>query len=398
MRYLIPDHLGSTSVVTDAAGAVIERQAYDAWGDRRTASGADAGAADPSHLIQPTSTDRGYTGHERLDQGNMGLIHMNGRVYDPTLARFISADPNVPGAFSTQKFNRFSYVSNSPLNATDPSGYLEEDMSAGSSTGVATALSGVTVIWDSKCGCDPSWGANSTSATARTMSTPGPENSSTPAGNGSGFSTAATDKGGPGAGTMEATQGGDGAVGSGLKVAREFVSGWAVAAGLKSPLDYSAETVGSDGYGLAKSVHGWINAVVVEPLKLVGFGGDSPAGALAGGGLGLIAAKGVGAAEQGGLNLFKWAKDSTTKSGGWKDGDFMLHLPGKGSAQADWAQNAGRLREQMRQGKPIFDSYRDVVTGKQIPTEGFLRAERSLLETRGWQYNSSTGAYHPPSP
>ena len=111
-----------------------------------------------------------------------------------------------------------------------------------------------------------------------------------------------------------------------------------------------------------------------------------------------VAAKGVGAAEKGGLNLFKWGKDTTTKPGGWKDGDFMLHLPDQGSAKANWAQNAGRLREQMRQGNPIYDSYRDALTGQQIPTQGFLRAERNLLESRGWQYNPSTGAYHPPGP
>ena len=33
---------------------------------------------------------RGYTGHEHLD--GVGLIHMNGRVYDPELGRFLSAD------------------------------------------------------------------------------------------------------------------------------------------------------------------------------------------------------------------------------------------------------------------------------------------------------------------
>ena len=108
------------------------------------------------------------------------------------------------------------------------------------------------------------------------------------------------------------------------------------------------------------------------------------------------ATKGVGTAEKGGLNLFKWGKDTTTKPGGWKEGDFMLHLPDQGSAKANWAQNAGRLREQMRQGNPIYDSYRDALTGQQIPTQGFLRAERNLLESRGWQYNPSTGAYHPP--
>ena len=44
-------------------------------------------------LILPTFTNRGYTGHEHIDE--MGLIHMNGRVYDPVLGRFLSADPNI---------------------------------------------------------------------------------------------------------------------------------------------------------------------------------------------------------------------------------------------------------------------------------------------------------------
>lgn len=74
----------------------------------------------------------------------------------------------------------------------------------------------------------------------------------------------------------------------------------------------------------------------------------------------------------------------------------MLHLPNKGNYKANWRQNAGRLREQMRLGNPIYDTYRDPVTGKQIPTAGFLGAERRLLESRGWKYNAATGAYHPP--
>ncbi|MCP4115567.1 MAG: RHS repeat protein [Desulfobacteraceae bacterium] len=101
-------------------------------------------------------------------------------------------------------------------------------------------------------------------------------------------------------------------------------------------------------------------------------------------------------ADKGGLNLFKWGDKTSTKPIGWKDGDGMLHLPDKGSPKANWKQNVGHLRKEMGKGKPIFDSYRDAATGKQIPTKGFLNAERNLLETRGWRYNPQTGAYHPP--
>ncbi|MEZ5897861.1 MAG: RHS repeat-associated core domain-containing protein [Hyphomicrobiaceae bacterium] len=65
---------------------------------------------------------RGYTGHTMLD--NLGLVHMNGRVYDPAIGRFLSADPYVQFPLDTQSWNRYSYVVNNPLSFTDPSGYF----------------------------------------------------------------------------------------------------------------------------------------------------------------------------------------------------------------------------------------------------------------------------------
>ncbi|NOT82470.1 MAG: RHS repeat-associated core domain-containing protein, partial [Gallionella sp.] len=66
-------------------------------------------------------TDHGYTGHEHLD--DMGLIHMNGRVYDPRTGRFLQADPTIQSPGNLQSFNRYSYVMNNPFFGTDPSGY-----------------------------------------------------------------------------------------------------------------------------------------------------------------------------------------------------------------------------------------------------------------------------------
>jgi hypothetical protein len=48
---------------------------------------------------------------------------MNGRIYDPELGRFLSPDPVVQIPEYSQNFNRYSYVLNNPLNATDPSGF-----------------------------------------------------------------------------------------------------------------------------------------------------------------------------------------------------------------------------------------------------------------------------------
>ncbi|PHS31707.1 MAG: hypothetical protein COA95_06085 [Methylophaga sp.] len=68
------------------------------------------------------ATDRGFTGHEHIDE--VGLVHMNGRVYDPNLGRFISADPNIQSPLNAQSLNRYSYVMNNPLSFTDPSGFF----------------------------------------------------------------------------------------------------------------------------------------------------------------------------------------------------------------------------------------------------------------------------------
>jgi hypothetical protein len=53
----------------------------------------------------------------------MGLNHMNGRVQDAILGRFISPDPHVPDPTNAQSYNRYSYVNNNPLTLIDPSGF-----------------------------------------------------------------------------------------------------------------------------------------------------------------------------------------------------------------------------------------------------------------------------------
>jgi RHS repeat-associated protein len=59
--------------------------------------------------------------HEHLDE--MGIIHMNGRIYDPLTGRFMSADPFIQAPGNLQSYNRYAYVMNNPLSCTDPSGY-----------------------------------------------------------------------------------------------------------------------------------------------------------------------------------------------------------------------------------------------------------------------------------
>jgi RHS repeat-associated protein len=54
---------------------------------------------------------------------HLGLVHMNGRIYDPHIGRFLSPDPFIQFPGIIDGYNRYSYVLNNPLKYTDPSGY-----------------------------------------------------------------------------------------------------------------------------------------------------------------------------------------------------------------------------------------------------------------------------------
>ncbi len=119
-RYLHYDNLGSIDTITNGQGNIVERMAYTAFGQRRQG---DWRASDPLLPIIPALTNRGFTGHEHIDE--MGFIHMNGRVYDPSIGRFLSVDSTVPYIFKSQSYNRYSYTRNNPLKYKDPSGYYD---------------------------------------------------------------------------------------------------------------------------------------------------------------------------------------------------------------------------------------------------------------------------------
>jgi RHS repeat-associated protein len=121
--FLHADHLGSTDVISDDALSSPVRTSFDAWGQRRAANWAGPPTA-PEKTAINAATHRGYTGHEQLD--NLNLVHMKGRVYDPVIARFMSADPIIQSPFRSQSFNRYSYVWNNPLNSADPTGFCRK--------------------------------------------------------------------------------------------------------------------------------------------------------------------------------------------------------------------------------------------------------------------------------
>lgn len=121
-RYVHKDHLGSVNAISESDGAVKERLSFDAWGRRRTLTYGMSGWLVVYDDATSAETHRGFTGHEMLD--SMGLVHMNGRVYDPLTGRFLSPDPFVQSPDNLQNLNRYGYVLNNPLSYTDPSGFF----------------------------------------------------------------------------------------------------------------------------------------------------------------------------------------------------------------------------------------------------------------------------------
>lgn len=119
--YVARNSLGSSDVITDGTGATVLRESFAAYGARRGSvwSGSQSGA---DQTTVTSTTRRGFTDHEMLD--NLNLINMNGRIFDPMLGRFASADPFIQDPMRSQSFNRYSYAMNQPLTLTDPSGFF----------------------------------------------------------------------------------------------------------------------------------------------------------------------------------------------------------------------------------------------------------------------------------
>lgn len=113
--YLHRDYQNSILAITNATGGVVEKRVFDPWG---LVTKVQNGAG--TTLAQMTFFDRGYTGHEHLQ--DVGLINMNARIYNPTLHRFLEADNYIQDPYNSQNYNRYGYCVNNPLKYTDITG------------------------------------------------------------------------------------------------------------------------------------------------------------------------------------------------------------------------------------------------------------------------------------
>ncbi len=109
VNYLLGDHLGSTSLTTNATGQIVSEVRYKAWGETRFASG-----------TMPTK----YTYTGQYSDSYINLLWYGSRHYDPELGRFIQPDSIVPGPNNPQAWDRYAYTFNNPVRYVDPDGHF----------------------------------------------------------------------------------------------------------------------------------------------------------------------------------------------------------------------------------------------------------------------------------
>jgi len=422
--YLHRDYQGSILAISNQAGDVVEKRQFDPWGNIVSVQDGQGNI-----LAGLTVLDRGYTGHEHLQ--SVGIIHMNGRLYDPKLHRFMQPDNYIQDPYNSQNYNRYGYVLNNPLKYVDYSGEEGEETGGPSDTQGGIIGNGIAMLaqnWDELGIKDwfndnfsngvksaGNWLTNNLKSingwfdrNLRSIGNlfggrrhhEGPQRISTPQ-----FSN---------------VQSGGGWQNEGF---RNYSNANAV---IQMPTQHSFLGVNmtalSNGNFLEQSLYGVANMFNIPAQYMMGRSvsdgsmrnlngtstttdegvlafGSLPTFFMGGGNAGAVASEAniasKGAINRGGLNLFKWGSEQTGKEAGWRVGDYMLHLPNRGTPKLNWKANYGSLRYEMNLGRPIFDSYR-LPNGNLIPTNGFLNAERYILQSRGWIYSPARGAWLPP--
>ncbi|WP_394132394.1 RHS repeat-associated core domain-containing protein [Shewanella maritima] len=133
LHFTLKDRLGSATTLADHSGIIITQRYFDPFGraanlgvrHKEDMASKNATRSKLADLDITNRYRRGFTDHEHMNEQQ--LIHMNGRVYDYNMGRFMSVDPFIQSPTSTQSVNPYSYIMNNPLAGTDPTGYVAEE-------------------------------------------------------------------------------------------------------------------------------------------------------------------------------------------------------------------------------------------------------------------------------
>ena len=429
LEYLHRDHLGSVESVTGAAGTELKVQAYDPFGSRRASDWTRALSGTERAALAaeaPQRTARGYTGHEHLER--TGLIHMNGRVYDPAIGRFLSPDPVVADASFSQGWNAYSYALNSPLSYSDPSGLTlvggcPPSLCGGGGRGgfapgsVLASSSHVvrSVQYTLRLSFMPFMnfgfpGSNTFNPLIIHYSDPNRSGrglrraSSRESGRyrspaRSGFRIRATIQSSEQTHSVGVTAPVD--IGGDEQSPADLPMGALTSAGL----DIAQAVIGlaglipvlgnvADGINAGISVgRGNYQEAILDGASAVPVTGQATGAVMAG-----IRGKRAisviwGLATRTDLGSGRLVIGRTKDLKNLESGEYTLleRLPDHGSAKANWKQNSGVLRQEMHRGQPIRDASSKDNSG------WFLNAERGLLNDRGWKFDGSTNLWMPPN-
>jgi hypothetical protein len=125
VSWLHGDHLGSASLATNSSGGIEWQARYKPFGETRWTSGTLTTNRKFNGMKEEGALGGIYDFNARYDSyieyggGGSG----GGRMYDPLIGRFLSADPTIPDVANPQALNRYAYGFNSPLKYTDPDGH-----------------------------------------------------------------------------------------------------------------------------------------------------------------------------------------------------------------------------------------------------------------------------------
>jgi RHS repeat-associated protein len=125
ISYTTTDHLGSPRVITDKLGNVKSRRDFMPFGEDIFA---DIGGRTAAQKYSSNADDirQKFTGYQKDSETSLDFAEA--RMYENRYGRFTAVDPLMASGKSAnpQSFNRYMYVLDDPINATDSTGAIPD--------------------------------------------------------------------------------------------------------------------------------------------------------------------------------------------------------------------------------------------------------------------------------